>query len=743
MAILTHPLLLRIAQHVDKKKSPIRWIDLYAAQYMASAISSLSRTSRQTNPSSASSAKQGQTLDLFAEDEASSLELSQEDLLVLGLMCSYVTSLGQTYLSLQCLPLDVLNTAIICGYQPAFNTPDHLAEQLKQLDAPDFLAVVARASLTNSVYDQDCPTAASEINAHHASLILCEDRLYLARYWELHQRFEAWLFTRAYYIKKIPADVIPKLSKLLSILFNLDQKSVVDLEEQANAENQVDWQALAAAQTLINPFSLITGGPGTGKTTTAASLLCLLICQYHLEQESGSNESGTHGLAPSHIKPKINIHLLAPTGKAAVRLADAIRHQMQHIESRLTAKGVSLNSMSDCLPDAGETVHRFLYRLGGLRDAVSAPRAFSSDKLMLMRSQQRAEGGTDQQNGPLDIIIVDESSMMDLALMVELVSLIPDHTRLIFLGDHFQLPAVDPGQVFADCVARFSCQQLSAQASHTLAKLTGFPEQLLADTAAVASPELGFQPLSTLRKTYRFGGDLKRAADHIKQGDLAAFSERFRVQDRAGSENPDVIWHSLHPIRDTDYAAIVKGYQAYFDAVASMADLSTLARHFEAFQLLCSTLEGPLGVEYLNRFVEQHYQHAWQSRARTFSMRDGGVLYHGKAILVSRNHPHLGIFNGDIGFVMEDARDANLNVHFPAANQSVIIVPPARIHEWQTAYAMTVHKSQGSEYRRVGVVLADYAKELLTRRLLYTAVTRSKEQCEIWASDEALKKAFE
>jgi len=120
-----------------------------------------------------------------------------------------------------------------------------------------------------------------------------------------------------------------------------------------------------------------------------------------------------------------------------------------------------------------------------------------------------------------------------------------------------------------------------------------------------------------------------------------------------------------------------------------------------------------------------------------------GELYHGKAILVMRNHPHLGIYNGDIRIVIEDEKTGNLNVHFPVASHDPLIIPPARIKEWQTAYAMTVHKSQGSEYQNVGVVLADYAKELLSRALLYTALTRSKERCDIWENSEALNRAFE
>lgn len=732
MAMLTHPLLLRMSQHIDKKRCPIRWIDLYAAQYMADIIvSKPDPTPESSSKSTPSQARQGQTLDLFAEEEAckQTQSLSEEDLLVLGIMCSYVSSVGQTCLAVTALPPEILHTAMACGYQPGFQTTEQLSQALKLLDQPAFIYQADSFYLPDKLPGQT-ESSDAQTAIYHAPLILCQDRLYLAKYWRLHQRFEAWLHSREGRLDTLPDDIVPALSKMLSVLFELDQKLNTEQPE-------VDWQALAAAHTLMNPFSLITGGPGTGKTTTAASLLCLLIYKYQLNKPKDGRPAGAH---PRGTKI-INIHLLAPTGKAAVRLADAIRFQLLHIETRLAENGINIGRLSDYLPAAGETVHRFLYERGGLRDTFARPKAFNSDQVLFKHGQQQLRTAEDEQRY-MEVIIVDESSMMDLALMVELISLIPGHAQLILLGDHYQLPAVDPGQVFADCVARFSCQQATPEESEALAKLTGFPVEALAESVQSKQPELGFQPLCTLRKTYRFGGDLKRAADFIKEGDLRSFKEHFREQG-PDPGSAQVIWHPLNQIQQTDLTAMVNGYQDYFDAVADKADLQTLASRFETYQLLCSTLEGPVGVESLNRFIEQHFHQSWQANAQSYSPRDGAALYHGKAILVSRNQPHLGIFNGDIGFVIEDERDGNLNVHFPVANQSELIVAPARIKDWQTAYAMTVHKSQGSEYRRVGVVMAAYAKELLTRSLLYTALTRSKEHCAIWATEDALKKAFE
>ena len=752
MSMLKHPLLLALSKRVDKKLSPLRWIDLYAAQYIAD----LYREGNNNTPQF--SAKQphdavlsGTTLDLFDSPAAASasVSLTRSDLLVLALLCSYAVSQGRTFLSLGSLSQDVLNqqvlsSAKICGYKASYSDTQGLLDALRSLHQPGLLrriSVSAEAALKLSEFS--LPLDEASVN-EPAPLVLWQDQLYLAKYWMLHQRFEVWLQSRSAYIKALEPDVLTPLARLLKSLFKLND----------HTNTEPDWQAVAAAHTLLNPFSVITGGPGTGKTTTAASLLCLLIYRHQLAFIF-------NGVRPAGSDPienkSLHIRLLAPTGKAAVRLADAIRHQLEQIESRLAGQGVQLGKMSACLPASGETVHRFLYELGGLRDSFGRSQAFKGEQVLLNRSQAQADSEMSQaqdsqlhhpqQQRPLDVIIVDESSMMDLALMVELVSLIPAHTQVILLGDHYQLPAVDPGQVFADCVRRFSRQTETLESLNALAQLTGFSTQSLASGEAIETlgqrkSELGFQPLCALRKTYRFAGDLKQAADYIKSGEIQAFIKHFWQQSEHFDSASRVVWHALNRTTPPDYPAMAQVYATYFEAVAEKAPLSTLAKLFEGYQLLCSNLEGLLGVQALNLYIEQRFQHACFANSRGMSVRSGSELYHGKAILVTRNHPHLGIYNGDIGFVIEDPQDGNLNVHFPASNQSVIVVPPARIKEWQTAYAMTVHKSQGSEYQRVGVILADYAGELLSRALLYTALTRSKEQCTIWAAEEALKKAF-
>jgi exodeoxyribonuclease V alpha subunit len=730
--LLTHPLLLTLAKQVDAKLTGLRWIDLYAAQYVIDLYRS---SSANCSGRKVTTGSKGKTPDLFEsmEQGADGCLLNKEDIVVLAVMCSCVVSQGQTFLSLTALPQEIFGSIKACGYQPSFQTGEQLWVELSCLEQPDLLRVAGQSDAYAGPGErQGIPVEPAHL-MYETPLVLWQDRLYLAKYWMLHQTLEAWLQTRRLFIRPLPAEQIAPLAKMMSLLFKLDQQN-------SETATETDWQAVAAAHTLINPFSLISGGPGTGKTTTAARLLYLLMYQHQLVFNgfNGFRPQGNLGSDP--IETRINIHLLAPTGKAAVRLADAIRAQLAEIETALEEQGLKIGRFSETLPEGGETLHRFLFGRGGLRDAIAVRKAFRSDDLLHMRHHQSGNLSTNAHQG-LDVIIVDESSMMDLALMVELVSLIPAHTKLILMGDPYQLPAVDPGQVFADCVARFSGQPVAEEALSALEMLTGFSRDLLVSDALSDTSELGFQPLCNLRKTYRFDGDLKLAADFIKHGELQAFSHQFRSQSSAFNPASRVVWHALTPQQLPDYAFMVEGYEAYFDAVSRKATLPELATLFETYQLLCSTLEGPLGVETLNRYIEQHFSAACYPHGRTKSMPVRNTLYHGKAILVTRNHPHLGIFNGDIGFVIEE-QDGNLNVHFPEADHAVTVIAPGRIREWQTAYAMTVHKSQGSEYRRVGVLLADYARELLTRSLLYTALTRSKEHCDIWASEDALKKAM-
>ena len=716
MSQLKHPLLRELSKLVEQERTSFKWIDLYSSQFIVDAFSERSKREKNTTV-------HNDMPDLFDDLPEQIIALNKADIIVLALMCSQLVSQSKTHLDIMKLPQELMASVKVCGYRPSFNSNEELAEGLNHLNQANILRVVACSNIDSN----NCLPLDEELFSHQAPLILCENKLYLSKYWFLHQSFEAWLQSRSDYVERLENSLLDDLAETLNKVFPKESA------ESVNNVQEVNWQAVSAAHTLLNPFSLITGGPGTGKTTTAASLLFLLMDK---QQRQASVQTSLH------------VRLLAPTGKAAVKLADSIRHQLKRIEMRVLGNDLTRLRMSDCLPETGETVHRFLYEMGGLRDSFQRPKRFNGDEVLIRRSEQNSQGqvsAISSSKKPLDVVIVDESSMMDLALMVELVSLMPPTTQLILLGDHYQLPAVDPGQVFTECVQRFSGYQQSSSELASLCRLTGYSkeqltefEQVHGSTHSLNKNSLNFQPLCVLRKTFRFDGELKIAADLIKAGELDGFKKRFWCASELYNQGSTVTWYDAELSELPDYANMVNAYSGYFNLVANEASLIDLARQFERFQILCSTLEGPLGVHFINTYIEQRFNSACFPNGKIV-----GELYHGKAILVTRNHPHLGIYNGDIGFVIKDESSDNLNVHFPITNQNSIIVPPARIKEWQSAYAMTVHKSQGSEYEQVGVVLADYAKELLSRALLYTALTRSQKRCDIWVGDEALNTAFE
>lgn len=731
MSRLKHPLLINLSKLVEQERTAFKWIDLYAAQFIANSFSNNAIDNNSVLIENKSELKKpvldsNGMADLFDGLNDETPRINEADIIVLALMCSQQIHQGNTHLNLTQLPQDLMTSAKACGYRPSFYNSHECVDALNDLNQAGILRVIKSSAKPNNY----AMPLDDEFIHNQSPLVLFKHKLYLAKYWSLHQAFERWLQSRAGFVERLDKDVITDLSALLKKVF-----SIPDSQNKQQNEIVVNWQAVSAAHTLLNPFSLITGGPGTGKTTTAASLLFLLMHKRHLAYQNNSQNKEEH-----RVTEKLHVRLLAPTGKAAVKLADSIRQQLRHIESRILGNDLTELRMSDCLPETGETVHRFLYEMGGLRDSFQRPKRFKGDEVLLKRSEKSASlEAIAQAKKPLDVVIVDESSMMDLALMVELVSLMPSTTQLILLGDHYQLPAVDPGQVFTECVERFSKQNLSGEEIQSLSTLTAYSKDQLTEFERpdFTQSDLGFQPLCSLRKTYRFGGDLKTAAEQIKAGEIHAFKTLFWNLSDQFQQSSSVVWYEFVLNETIDYQAMVHAYADYFNLVAKRASLALLAKQFESYQLLCSTLEGPLGVHFLNTYIEQRFHSACFPKGKAM-----GELYHGKAILVTRNHPHLGIYNGDIGFVIEDEATANLNVHFPIANHDAIVVPPARIKEWQTAYAMTVHKSQGSEYQNVGVVLADYAKELLSRALLYTALTRSKNRCDIWASDESLHRAF-
>lgn len=442
-------------------------------------------------------------------------------------------------------------------------------------------------------------------------LVLESGRLYLHRYW-LYER---------------------RLAQQLSALCH--QRLACESTDEALARyfpstgDEIDWQKQAAKSAVTQALTIITGGPGTGKTTTVVKILALL--QEIAEQ-------------PLHIA------LAAPTGKAAMRLQESIAINKDGLPCSQTIK--------DHIPEKVSTLHRLL----GARPPSPYFKHCAEQPL------------------PYDLLVVDETSMVDLALMSKLVDALKPGARLILLGDKDQLASVESGAVLADLTQ-------------------GLPQQTV-----------------ELLKAHRFQGDIKALADAVNRQQVEQAWQLL--------QNPhgDVSLLAADPI---DF--IVSHYLDYLNLMASGADFPAVFAAFNRFQVLCSNQRGPNSVSDINTLVEQEL-------SRRDKIRLGGLWYPGRPVMITANNPGLQLYNGDIGLCMPDAEsDGQLRVFFLRGDGSFKKLLPARLLACETVFAMTIHKSQGSEFERVLIMLPKRVNPVLSKELLYTAITRAKTSVKIVA----------
>ncbi len=437
-------------------------------------------------------------------------------------------------------------------------------------------------------------------------------------------------------------------------------------------EGVLDCQRLAATVAAYRNLCIISGGPGTGKTYTVVKLLALL-------QELAAPES-------------LRIGLVAPTGKAAGRLQESIR----------AAKG-QLDLSAEILariPEETATIHRLL----GARMGSPYFRHHRQNPL------------------PLDLLVVDEASMIDLALIAKLVDALPKNARLVLLGDKDQLASVEAGSVLGDICSGKDNNGFSEEFAARLARggFVGLPTGIggsLADSIVL------------LEKSYRFdtAGSIGKLAQAVNAGDSEATTAILR--DR---EHGDLALHgwqeegSLAQLKETARA----GFAAYLAATNPQEALTA----FNRFRILCAHRRGRFGVEGMNEWVEGVLAEAG------LISRDS-YWYRGRPVMITRNHPVLHLYNGDIGITMSD-ESGRLRVFFAGADGGVRSFAPARIPEHETAFAVTVHKSQGSEFESVALLLPEKPSPVLSRELVYTAITRAKKRFSLWGDEPILRAAI-
>jgi exodeoxyribonuclease V alpha subunit len=514
-----------------------------------------------------------------------------------------------------CLPLpELVRGELALGEQSA-----ELPLHWPALDA--WLAALADSPLCGARPGEPTPLV---LDAH--------GRLYLRRHFERE--------------RQLAADIQRRASRVLPV----DEARLATRLRHYFGDDPADLQRRAAELALRRAFCVISGGPGTGKTSTVVKIVALAI-----------EDALAQGL------PVPRLALMAPTGKAAVRLESAVRSA----KLRLACDARVLES----IPESASTIHRAL------------------------RAREHAHGARHPAQLRLDLLLVDEASMVDLELMTELFQALPEQARVILLGDRFQLASVEAGAVLGD--------------------ICGVGREPSAAGVGAAIVEL--------TRSYRYAaasgiGELARA---IQAGDV---ERALAVLSHA--DYPDVAWHepaASSALSPELAEAIVNGYRPYLEARAEPARALEL---FERFRVLCAHRRGESGVEALNRAIARLL-----AERGLIERSEGNFL--GRALLITENDYKNRLWNGDVGMVAQGG-GAGPVACFVAPDGRMRELGFGRLPAHESAFALSVHKSQGSEVDEVALVLPREPSRVLTRELLYTAVTRARRRVVIHGSRDVI-----
>ena len=402
--------------------------------------------------------------------------------------------------------------------------------------------------------------------------------------------------------------------------------------------------------------------------------------------------------------PECRIRLAAPTGKAAARMQEAIRNAASHLPAELRER----------LPSESYTVHRLLgvLREGGFRHDAANPL-------------------------PVDLLVVDEASMLDLALATKLFEAVPRTARIVLLGDKDQLAAVESGAVFAELSAD---PTLTGACIERLATVTGISASRIVCPRPIRTTGLR-DSVVWLTENFRFGTDsgIGHLAAQVNAGESQAAIDLLR-----SASDPALEWiEDAQPIPSAaTRQRIADGIARYVEAAtrdpANPVDMAALFDALGRFRVLCAEREGPRGVVEINRWLAQHFRrtldHPLDPGARS-------EWYPGRPVMVLRNDYVLKLYNGDTGIVLPDA-SGTLMAYFPEAGGGFRAVAPLRLPEHETAFATTVHKAQGSEFDEVLLMLPARPLRVATRELLYTAITRSRQAVTIVGGAEVVETAI-
>ena len=552
-----------------------------------------------------------------------------------------------------------------------------LLDNLKWPDAKTWLQAVTRSSLVRVVASSDSASDSSIDLATQLQPLVVEDgRLYLTRFWSLERYVAADLLHRSQAAtveeeEQTSDGVLPSEEFAAAEVTRLFQESGGPVDKD---------QLQASLAGVHRNFVVISGGPGTGKTTTVATFLAGLVSSMQPPAGSGSNSTN---------QATQRIALAAPTGKAAARMTEAIRKAINNLGDALD---------SEVARELGELEASTIHRLLGASPGTGF-RHNPSNPL------------------PHDIVIVDEVSMVSLSLMAHLLAAIRPDAKVVLVGDPYQLASIEAGAVLGDIVG------------------IGSGGGAVAGTAPPEAIAESIRVLTTVHRQGEGSGILK-LAECIRQGDADGAIEILK------GAHEDVIW--VDPTNPDHKGEKIQAEQDLKDAATKVvtaaqgedAEIEKALKDILSVKVLSALRRGPTGVDHWNQLVENYL--------RSEDLKGYSDWYAGRPVMVTKNDYLNKVFNGDVGVAIakEDLnRDDRFQVWFERAEGNQM-VEATRLDQIATQWAMSIHKSQGSEFDHVVVSMPPPPSRILTRELLYTAVTRAKEKLTIVATEESITEAI-